>query len=80
MLVLVPGLFSLFRQAGHHDNKKEFPRHAPGTAPVHGPCGTLGGWPRGCQGDGTGHFGDCCSGNCDGFALGKVLISVFLHF
>ena len=26
---------------------------------------------QGCQGDGSGKFGDCCSGNCDGFALGK---------
>jgi len=58
-------------QAGHHDHKKEFPWNAPGTAPVFGPCGTLGGWPRGCHGDGSGKFGDCCSGNCDGFALGK---------
>lgn len=58
-------------QAGHHDNKKEFPWNAPGTAPVFGPCGTLGGWPAGCNGDYTGTFGDCCSHNCDGFALGK---------
>ena len=26
---------------------------------------------QGCEGDGSGEFGDCCSGNCDGFALGK---------
>ena len=26
---------------------------------------------QGCQGDGSGKFGDCCSGNCDGFALGE---------
>ena len=26
---------------------------------------------QGCEGDGSGKFGDCCSGNCDGFALGK---------
>ena len=28
-------------------------------------------WPEGCNHDGKGHLGDCCSGNCDGFALGK---------
>jgi len=60
-------------QAGHQNNPDRFnyPWHAPGTAPVFSPCGTLGGWPNGCNGDGTGNFGDCCSGNCDGFALGK---------
>ena len=58
-------------QAGAHDDKKEFPWNAPGSAPVFGPCGTLGGWPHGCNGDNKGDFGDCCSGNCDGFALGK---------
>jgi len=58
-------------QAGHHDQEKKFPWNAPGTAPVASPCGTLGGWPQGCEGDGSGKFGDCCSGNCDGFALGK---------
>merc|ERR1712086_181216 len=55
----------------HHDDKKEYPWNAPGSAPVFGPCGTLGGWPHGCNGDDNGDFGDCCSGNCDGFALGK---------
>merc|ERR1719516_568637 len=58
-------------QAGHHDHEKKFPWNSPGTAPVASPCGTLGGWPQGCEGDGSGKFGDCCSGNCDGFALGK---------
>ena len=58
-------------QAGAHDEAREFPWHAPGTAPVFGACGTLGGWPLGCHGDSSGKFGDCCSGNCDGFALGK---------
>ena len=58
-------------QAGHHDTAHQYPWHAPGTAPVFGPCGTMGGWPRGCSGDGDGTFGDCCSGNCDGFALGN---------
>jgi len=55
-------------QAG---NKDTHPWFAPGTAPVYGACGTLGGWPEGCHHDGKGHFGDCCSHNCDGFALGK---------
>jgi len=59
-------------QAAHdHDHEKKFPWNAPGTAPVASPCGTLGGWPLGCEGNGNGEFGDCCSGNCDGFALGK---------
>ena len=58
-------------QAGHYDDKKEFPWNAPGTAPTFGPCGTMGGNPLGCDGDSTGEFGDCCSHNCDGFALGK---------
>ena len=31
----------------------------------------MGGNPLGCDGDSTGEFGDCCSHNCDGFALGK---------
>ena len=84
-------------QSGTHG--KTTPWFAPGTAPVYGACGTLGGWeifsdfvlggpwtcsilgrpwtcnisrwPEGCHHDGKGHFGDCCSGNCDGFALGK---------
>ena len=25
---------------------------------------------QGCDNDGEGSFGDCCSGNCDSFALG----------
>ena len=57
-------------QQGAHDDHHENPWHAPGTAPVFGPCGTLGGYPLGCDGDGSGTFGDCCSHNCDGFALG----------
>ena len=38
---------------------------------MHGPCGTMGGAPAGCAGDGAGAFGDCCpSAHCDAFALG----------
>jgi len=55
-------------QAGHHDTKKEYPWNAPGTAPVFGSCGTLGGNPGGCDQD---EFGDCCSDHCDGFAFGE---------
>lgn len=62
-------------QAGFHDDKHEFPWHAPGTAPVFGPCGSLGGNPDGCNGDGKGKFGDCCSKNCDSFALGDMATS-----
>jgi len=56
---------------GQTGAKTTHPWNAPGTAPVHGPCGTLGGWPEGCFGNGTGTFGDCCGNNCDSFALGK---------
>ena len=79
----------ILTQSGTHG--KTTPWFAPGTAPVYGACGTLGGWeherqrnvlkyfsawnisrwPDGCKHDGKGHFGDCCSGNCDGFALGN---------
>jgi len=60
------------RQGGANDPDREFPWWAPGTAPVFGPCGTLGGSPHGCKGNNPGEqFGDCCRGNCDGFALGK---------
>merc|ERR1711970_367933 len=58
-------------QAGAHDTDKKFPWNAPGTAPVYGPCGSLGGEPFGCNGSGEGAFGDCCSGNCDTFAFGE---------
>merc|ERR1712179_750267 len=38
-------------QAGHHNHDRmKFPWHAPGTAPVFGPCGTLGAIPLGCNG------------------------------
>jgi len=57
-------------QAGAHDDHKKFPWNAPGTAPVYGPCGANGGKPLGCNDDGKGNFGDCCSHNCDTFALG----------
>ena len=51
------------------------PWNAPGTAPVFGPCGTLGANPFGCidQGehDGEHEFGDCCNQDCShGFANG----------
>jgi len=58
-------------QAGAHDDEKVYPWNAPGTAPVFGPCGSLGGMPLGCDNTGEGNFGDCCSGNCDTFALGE---------
>jgi len=44
---------------------------APGTAPVFGPCGTMGGNPYGCpKGNGTEEFGDICNPG-GGFAMGK---------
>jgi len=59
-------------QAGHHhDQDKKFPWNSPGTAPVFGPCGSMGGMPDGCDNDGEGHFGNCCSSNCDTFEMGK---------
>jgi len=59
-------------QNGVDDIDHKHPWYAPGTAPIASPCGTLGGWPYGCNFDGTGNFGDCCPGaNCGGFALGK---------
>jgi len=59
-------------QAGHHgDPDRVFPWHAPGTAPIYGSCGTLGGEPLGCNLDLQGNFGDCCSEHCDAFALGR---------
>merc|ERR1712121_102140 len=52
---------------GHGKN----PWYAPGTAPVHSPCGTYGGNPRGCQPDREEKYGDCCvRDRCGGFALG----------
>jgi len=58
-------------QAGHHeDGDKKFPWNAPGTAPVFGSCGTLGGH-CGDHHDGHGDFGDCCGNHCDSFANGK---------
>ena len=57
-----------------HNCTRTFETHittlATGTAPVFGPCGSMGGMPLGCDNDGEGSFGDCCSGNCDAFALG----------
>merc|ERR1711970_753243 len=58
-------------QAGHHDDKKRFPWHAPGTTEIFGSCGTLGGGHCGNHHDGHGNFGDCCSDHCDSFANGK---------
>ena len=56
--------------AGDGPNYIRYPWQAPGTAPSFSPCGTLGGAPNGCNNDGSGIFGECCSGNCDTFALG----------
>ena len=50
------------------------PWFAPGTAHVFSPCGTMGGNPLGCKGDGIGDFGDVCSydgGAPGGFAKGR---------
>ena len=55
---------------GQSGAKEDHPWRAPGTAPVFGPCGSMGGMPLGCDSDGEGSFGDCCSNNCDSFALG----------
>lgn len=54
-----------------NDNLMRNPWFAPGTGPVHGPCGTLGGMPNGCDDDGEGIYGDCCTENCGIFALGN---------
>ena len=55
----------------NNTNRVKFPWNAPGTAPVHGPCGTMGGMPNGCNADGEGKFGDCCSDTCGIFAFGN---------
>jgi len=62
-------------KCGGHDTSSH-PWSAPGTAPIFGPCGTLGGHPLGCNGTTWSgeQFGDCCGhreGKCGGFALGK---------
>jgi len=55
-----------------HPRRSHNPWNAPGTAPIFSPCGSMGGNPLGCNRNSTGQqFGDCCSGNCDGFSLGK---------
>ena len=54
------------------DSFDKYPWMAPGSAPVFSPCGAMGGNPYGCEMDGKGKFGDCCSRNCDGFALGGL--------
>jgi len=64
-------LTCIHQAAYHGDPNKKFPWNAPGSAPIFSPCGSLGGQPLGCDNDGEGKFGDCCSGNCDTFALGK---------
>ena len=43
----------------------------PGTTEIFGSCGTAGGIPKGCHGDYSGKFGDCCTDHCDAWALGK---------
>ena len=55
---------------GQAGAKDDHPWYAPGTAPVFGPCGSAGGMPLGCNNDGEGSFGDCCSNNCDSYAMG----------
>merc|ERR1711874_545272 len=61
---LAQGDVTCINQAAFYGDKdKKFPWNAPGTAPVFGPCGSLGGKPFGCDGDEEGSFGDCCSGN-----------------
>merc|ERR1719481_361077 len=56
---------------GHDKN----PWFSPGSAPIFGSCGTLGGNPNGCHNDGEGNFGDCCGGEekgiCGQFAMGE---------
>ena len=54
-----------------NDNVRSNPWFAPGTAPVNGPCGTMGGMPNGCNGDGKGSYGDCCTEKCGIFAFGN---------
>ena len=56
---------------GQNGAKPDHPWNAPGTAPVFGPCGSMGGMPFGCDNDGGDSFGDCCSANCDMFAKGN---------
>jgi len=58
--------------AGDKDHDHKFPWWSPGTTPIFGSCGTMGGNPAGCNGDYSGKFGDCCNDQCYfGFALGK---------
>ena len=58
-------------QTGSDGKYEKYPWQAPGTAPVYGPCGSLGGAPNGCNNDTLGSFGDCCPSTfCDTFALG----------
>ena len=54
-----------------NNNQVKFPWNAPGSAPVFSPCGTMGGMPNGCDNDGKGMFGDCCTENCGIFGLGN---------
>ena len=58
-------------QGDHGDgpNYMRYPWYFAGTAPA-SPCGTMGGRPNGCDYDGQGEFGECCSGNCDSYAMG----------
>ena len=62
---------ALCKQHGSSTN----PWFAPGTAPVFSPCGTMGGNPHGCRGDGNGDFGDVCIFSDEtfpgGFAKGR---------
>jgi hypothetical protein len=56
------------------NNMERKPWNAPGTTPIFGPCGTMGGNPMGCTPRNETHgnkFGDCCVKECGGFAGGE---------
>jgi len=59
---------------GGYNNFERKPWQAPGTTPIFGPCGTMGGNPKGCPNRNSTHghkFGDCCVEKCGGFAAGE---------
>jgi len=71
---------------GYINPYETYPWQSPGSAPVYGPCGTMGGLPNGCNDDGVGNFGDNCNDcncgtdsidtsgdqcDCGAFAFGK---------
>merc|ERR1712210_335563 len=60
--------------------RRNNPWFAPGTAPVHSPCGVWGGNPGGCRsGDPSERFGDCCGNNCGGWSFGTTVQEVAWH-